>query len=64
MLQTKRPISGLHYRLQKQAGDGGAHCLLCAEPLNGTQDGLLGICFLRGVPEDVVGEIGEGEKGG
>jgi hypothetical protein len=26
-------------------------------------DQLLGICFLRGVPEDVVGEIGEGEKG-
>jgi hypothetical protein len=26
--------------------------------------GLLGICFLRGVPEDVVEEIGEGEKGG
>jgi hypothetical protein len=29
---------------------------------------LLGICFLRGVPEDVVGEIGkrgkEGRKGG
>jgi hypothetical protein len=25
---------------------------------------LLGICFLRGVPEDVVEEIGEGEKGG
>jgi hypothetical protein len=25
---------------------------------------LLGICFLRGVPEDVVGEIGEGEKRG
>jgi hypothetical protein len=24
---------------------------------------LLGICFLRGVPEDVVVEIGEGEKG-
>ena len=26
--------------------------------------GLLGICFLRGAPEDVVVEIGEGEKGG
>ena len=25
---------------------------------------LLGICFLRGAPEDVVVEIGEGEKGG
>jgi hypothetical protein len=25
---------------------------------------LLGVCFLRGVPEDVVVEIGEGEKGG
>jgi hypothetical protein len=25
---------------------------------------LLGICFLRGVPEEVVGEVGEGEKGG
>jgi hypothetical protein len=25
---------------------------------------LLGICFWRGVPEDVVEEIGEGEKGG
>ena len=23
---------------------------------------LLGVCFLRGVPEDVVGEIGEEEK--
>ena len=27
-------------------------------------DQLLGICFLRGVSEDVVEEIGEGEKGG
>jgi hypothetical protein len=26
--------------------------------------GLLGICFWRGVPEDVIEEIGEGEKGG
>ena len=25
---------------------------------------LLGICFFSCVPEDVVGEIGEGEKGG
>ena len=25
---------------------------------------MLGICFLRGAPEDVVVEIGEGEKGG
>ena len=25
---------------------------------------LLGICFFSGVPEDVVEEIGEGEKGG
>ena len=25
---------------------------------------MLGICFLRGVPEDVVGEIGDGEKEG
>jgi hypothetical protein len=25
---------------------------------------LLGICFFRSVPEDVVEEIGEGEKGG
>jgi hypothetical protein len=25
--------------------------------------GLLGICFLRGVSVDVVGEIGEGEIG-
>ncbi|MFT5408752.1 MAG: hypothetical protein ACI9NC_001463 [Verrucomicrobiales bacterium] len=25
---------------------------------------LLGVCFLRGVPEDVVEGIGEGEKGG
>jgi hypothetical protein len=25
---------------------------------------LLGICFLVGVPVDVVGEIGEGERGG
>ncbi len=25
---------------------------------------LLGICFLRGVPEDVVVGIGEGVKGG
>ena len=25
---------------------------------------LLGICFFSGVPEDVVEEIAEGEKGG
>ncbi|MEJ6580360.1 MAG: hypothetical protein QNL68_11250 [Akkermansiaceae bacterium] len=25
------------------------------------RDGLLGVCFLRGAPEDVVEEIGEGE---
>jgi hypothetical protein len=28
------------------------------------QIALQGICFLGGVPEDVVGEIGQGEEGG